>query len=803
MYLQNMYKIPFSILLIIQSIISYAQLPKLEKFEYKKVELLPSNYNTPTIPFSTSGSKTKQIWVVYSDKAENAIYSDKLSTKISSQVAFLDSFFVISVAGDMFELVKYNYSLISVTGRIVSPDKIEYIGWINKSNLLLNEKSFVDTKNQHAYKYVTILNGVSLFPNAVSNIENNKIKAYSTPDLKNMQSLTTIQFNDVVYAYKFYKDKVLIGKTTQFNTKNGSNVILGWVSTSYIQNWGTRLNIEALKPENVDTIYSYLFPAKNLAINFESNSQIAIPLISNTCNLSNPFWNKHPVYNTELINKNNTAYEIIQTGTNITPFDNTNAYVYSLSGAKINHATLCDLSENAGKTNIVFALNIDDDVKEYYTGLIETFQDLDTYFSAPKEGIFTFSFINTADNSFTKIITKDNYYELLPILIDIIKERVQFKKTASAYGILNGLTTASTFFSNHSGENNILLMISTQGDYAAGDNIYKTKFDKIAFEIANTNSKIIMYQPYASTGTGYSNFIPQSKTILKRYAEKSIQYTKALLITKNENANQNNFKSLETGVSNMYCLDYPENANTQGFISFPTAGSKIDKKIASRTLDSLLQQIKFETQFIIEDITKTFNSSSVFNTKRNPYFEKYYNMYGVTPRNLELECKNINFNYFAAGYAIEVSDPHSTKRNFNQSILLNQKEYEELAEQFKSLKIDQLLLNPNETNKKYTQTRINTLFKENVSHSNNTYKNPTLKDFFYEMCGYNSYKKHLLECPISNVFNNTLVSKEDTYLMLSNLKKSFDSYYELKNNPNAQFQSNGILYYWVNENRLP
>jgi hypothetical protein len=803
MYLSNTYKIAFSILLIVQASLAYAQLPKLEKFEYKKVELLPNNYNFPTIPLLPEGSKTKQIWVVYSDKAENAIYSDKLSTKITSQVSFLDSFFVISVAGDMFELVKYNSSLISITGKIVSPDKIEYIGWINKSNLLLNERSFLDGKSLNAYKYVTILNGTTIFPSAMASMENNNIKVYSNPAFKNNQLVTTINFNEVVYVYKFEKDKVLIGKNTQFNTKNGAKNILGWVSINFIQNWGTRLCIEPIKPENADTIYSYLFPTKNLAINFESNTQIALPLVSKTCDLSNPFLNKHPVYNVELTNKNNIAYKLIETGTNLSPFDNSNAYIYSLSGSKIDYNTLCTLSANAKNTNFVFALNIDDDAKEYYTGLIETFQDLETYFSTQKKGTVTFSFINTADDSFTKIITKDNYYELLPTLIDETKVHVQIKKPASPYGILNGLTAATNYFAKHSGENNVLLMISTQGDYAAGDNVYKTKFDKIALDIANTHTRVVMYQPYASTGVGYSNFVSQSKTILKRYADKSIQYTKSISITNNENASQNNFKSIETGASNMYCLDYPNNANTQGFISFPTVGSKIDKKNAARTIDSLLNQINFETTSFLEDINKTFNSSSIFNTKRNTYFEKYYNMYSVVPRNLELECKNINFNYFAKGYSIERYNPHSTKRNYKQSILLNQKEYDELFDIFKSFKIDQLLLNPNEINKAYTQDKINALFNERVNISKNAYDNPSLKNFFFELSGYTSYTKSFDNFTLSNLFSNPLISKDATYQMISQLKKLFDAFYELKNNPNVTFQSNGILYYWVNENKLP
>jgi hypothetical protein len=122
---------------------------------------------------------------------------------------------------------------------------------------------------------------------------------------------------------------------------------------------------------------------------------------------------------------------------------------------------------------------------------------------------------------------------------------------------------------------------------------------------------------------------------------------------------------------------------------------------------------------------------------------------------------------------------------------------------FKSLKIDQLLLNPNEINKAYTQDKINALFNERVNISKNLYDNPSLKNFFYELSGYTSYTKSFGNFTLLDLFNNPLLPKDATYQMISQLKKSFDTFYELKNNPNITFQSNGILYYWVNENKLP
>jgi hypothetical protein len=491
----------------------------------------------------------------------------------------------------MLELIKYNSTMITASGQIINPEKVEYIGWINKSNLLLNERSFVDPISKYPYKYVTLTNGTKLFPTTLSYLNGAFIKIFTDPELENILINQTLNLNEVVYVFKKYKDQVLIGSKYYINTKNTSKSIIGWVHASLIQQWSTRLSIESNHSENIDTIPYYLFPAKNHAINFENNSSPAIPLKSNDCHTIENFWNKNPVYKIESVSKNNKFYMLMETGVIIKPFDNSQAYIYSSNGSKVNYSELCSISQESKKTNIVFALNLGDDVKEYYTSLIETFQELDTYFSIQKSGEYSFSLINTSDNTYTKIITVEKFNLLLPKIIDLIKENVQFKKEASPNGILNGLTTASTYFKTHTSENNIIMLLSSQGDYATGDNSYKAKFDKTIADLSNSNTKAIMFQPYSSSSIGYANFIPQSKSILKKYADKSITHKSSFQISTIEASYSNSFKSVESGKNNVYCLDFPQNACSQGFIIFPTLGSKVDKKIICVTFDSLFCQM--------------------------------------------------------------------------------------------------------------------------------------------------------------------------------------------------------------------
>lgn len=791
------------IAILLSSLATYGQLPNPSQFKNKKVEYMPTTYELPTSPLTISSTKSNQVWIVYSDRNENNVYSDITSSKTTKKVNFLDSFYVIKVSGEMLELIKYNSTLISSSGQIINPEKVEYVGWINKSNLLLNEKSFLDPTSKFPYKYVTLMNGSKLFPTTINYLNGSLIKIFSDPELKNLSANYSLGLNEVVYVFKKHKDQVLIGNKTHINTKTTSKNIIGWVHTSFIQQWSTRLNIEPYQSENTDTVPYYLFPAKNHAINFENNLLTGIPLKSTNCHITEHFWNKHPVYGVESVSKNNKNYMLMETGIIIKPFDNSQAYIYSSNGTKIDYSTLCSISQKTKKTNIVFALNFSDDVKEYYTSLIETFQELDTYFSAQKTGEYSFSIVNTSENAYTKIVTVDKFNLLLPKIIDLIKENVQFKKEASPNGILNGLITASTYFKNHMGESNIIMLLSTQADYATENSLYKTKFDKTIIDLSNSNAKVIMYQPYSSNSIGYTNFIPQSKNILKKYADKSISNKNSLQISSVETSYSNNFKSIESGKTNIYCLDFPQNASSQGFIIFPTIGSKVDKKVISTTFDSLFYQIKYDTEYTINNIQSTFNSSSVFNTKTNSYFERYYNMFNMLPRNLELECKNINFDYFAQGYTISPYEPLSSKRFYKQNLLLSEEEYLQLCSLFKSLRVDALLIEPTDANKQITENTFKIEMNKRLAISGRRYAQATIKDFFFETCGYYTYTPLLNKCPVNYMFNSTDITKDDYFLMFTRLKKSFDAFYQIQENPNCYFYSNGVKYYWINETLLP
>jgi hypothetical protein len=175
----------------------------------------------------------------------------------------------------------------------------------------------------------------------------------------------------------------------------------------------------------------------------------------------------------------------------------------------------------------------------------------------------------------------------------------------------------------------------------------------------------------------------------------------------------------------------------------------------------------------------------------------------MLPRNLELECKNINFDYFALGYTISPYEPSTPTKFYKQNLLLTEEEYQQLCSLFKSLRIDVLLIEPTEINKQITENIFKIEFNKRMAVTGKKYAQPTIKDFFFETCGYYTSTPLLNKCAINYMFNSISITKDEYFIMLTRLKKSFDSFYQIQENPNYSFYSNSTKYYWINETLLP
>ncbi|HTF81164.1 MAG TPA: type VI secretion system protein TssR domain-containing protein, partial [Cytophagales bacterium] len=344
---------------------AYAQAPKLSAGKVRKVEKKPYAYDSPTNPLSSNLLPLEKPWIVYSDRNDNLLYSDSKLSNAISKVQFLDSFYVSNISGDAFEVIKYDPTNVKYPNTIISPDKVQPLGWIDRNRLVLSDNSFLDASTKRSVKYVTMLKGAKLFEQVKKYADGNRIKVYSDPELTSAIEGSEVLFDQIVFVYRQYKDRVLLGKTNSFSPKDANKRVIGWVHSSFVQSWGARLSIE---PDN-DTpkliAQTVLYATKDQAHKFKINEGQGFPMLRKGCDVNEHLWGKSPVFDIEYHSDIYGKYKVIKSGIVLNPFDRSQSYIYNVNGTKLPYNRLCDMIEKSKNVNIVFAVNMDNDTKEY------------------------------------------------------------------------------------------------------------------------------------------------------------------------------------------------------------------------------------------------------------------------------------------------------------------------------------------------------------------------------------------------------------------------------------------------------
>ncbi|WMJ71891.1 type VI secretion system protein TssR [Cytophagaceae bacterium ABcell3] len=775
------------------------QSPTVAPRKIKSVEKKPQSYEYPTEkPASKNNKEIEKPWVVYSARSNNITYTDKSLSSPLAKVQFLDSFYVAKETDVALELIKYNPSNLTSINKINSEDNVEYIGWVSRANLLLNDKSFLDASSLRPTKYVTVLNGSEIFSSLKSYSNGDKIKLYSDPELVRELPKKTCLFNEIVYVYKNHEGRSLIGKQASFQTGSAGAVMLGWIPSDFIASWGIGLCVEPHSVEE-DTIHQFLFPSTKHAYNFSTQQSSAVPLQKGACGY-NPPWPGLPVFGTSRMTIQNRPYNVLHTGTVLNAFENSNAYIFNIKGNKIHYSDLCNMINNRAKTNIVFALNSGEDTRAYLPIFLNTLQELDTYLKSNMDGEnFRYGFYDCSKPGNNQKQFHTSFSKILPELTSVSKNSVEFKRQASASGIMDGLNGIADYFTGHEEETNIVVMISTKGDDGYIENSYKTR--KLAETLASKNVRLMFYQPYSSSEDKYEAFISQSKSLLVKTAEKADPAKEELMVGNIRQRNYpNSFRSIETGASNLYCLDYPENSNHQGFLVFPTVGNKTDADYLLRAFDNLISQIKSENNQVIESVSKVFNSPGVFNSKPNAIFTSYFGGNNSLPANMENKFRNINHNFFAKGVAIYPSD---TIKYFKQSLLLSEEEYLDMLITFKSMRLDLLSNNLSAANQKTCyNSMVKTMKKTLPGNKDDFYNNLKLSTFIYKAFGYSSTNTSLKSLKPSHLASAS-IPKHQFKKVFEELNARLDKFYAIHNNEQFIHRSNGVTYYKITEDYLP
>jgi hypothetical protein len=764
------------------------------KTKVKTVKKLPVMYAYPVDSVTyINGATIEKPWIVYSDRNNNVTYTDSKIRTVFKTTRFLESFYVINETSDLVEIVKYAPDMLESITKVKAPSKVQYYGWIQKTKVLLSPKSYVESVDKRPMKWVTMLNGKNVIDKIKNYTEGEYIKLFDGPELQTSLN-NSIYFNELVYVYKVYGTKVLIGKQTHFTPENSTDIILGWVPSNFVQSWGQRLCIEPLNDQGGQSSTPMIYTNKESALTGNSSATrftIDHPSCEKEFN-----WKKYPVFKIEEVNKNKIPYKLFYTGAITSTFDKSESFIYNVNGAKLNYSKLCDISKSNKNVNVVIAINAGSDTREYLYALTNTVQELSAFFNTDKNNWhYHFAAVDCSVNSSRTEFT-DQYSSIVPTLIGIAQKSVEGKNNFVNNGIGNGLTNAAALFKGHEDELNIILVISSKADSDT-----RLLRESLYSDLGSKNVRLVFIQPYCGTSTNYTDLIEQGGSIIENTANKIATFKRNKLATNLYTSDRFKYKMLALDENNVSYLDFPTNASTQGFIVFPTMNNKIEGKSVSIALDSLLLQIDKDNKMMITSLQHVFNSSSSFNNSVNKTFVEYYKTQDALPDDLGLALNNIDYNYFIPGYT---ACPE-TMKPFKVSLLLSIEEYEDIYNMFKGLKLDQL----NDQYDLKGRTLVYQEFSRLLTNYNKEHYisipiyNLSFSDYFYKLFGFYSDNELLNKYKVYDLNSPNIINKDDLKTIIDHLNKRINSFYKLRGDTRTMFVSNGNQYYWVSEDYLP
>lgn len=757
----------------------------------KAVKKLPVLYAYPVDSAITIvASPVEKPWIVYSDRNNNVSYTDsKIRTTLKS-IGFLESFYVTNETDELVEIIKYEPDMLEASMKLKSPSKAQYYGWIQKNKLLLSQKSFVEVSDKRPLKWVTMLHGKNFIEKIRNHTEADKLKLYDAPDLKNTRP-SSLLFDEIVYVYKTYGDNVLIGKQANFNPDNSKEVILGWVPSSFVQSWGQRMCLEPLASQSSPPL---VYPSREWAIS-GSNTAAGVPIDPPPCEKVYN-WKKHPVFKIEKVDKNKNL-RLFHTGAITSVFDKSNSSVVNLNGAKLHHTRLCEIAKSSKNVNVIIALNLGSDIREYYYDLTSVLQGFSSSFDPDKSDLqYRFAAIDCS-NSTAKAEFKNRYSDILSDMIEMTKKTMESTKTGGvANGITNGLTAANNLLKGHEEETNIIIIFSSKVD--ADTRLKESLYN----ELATKGVRLVLAQSYAVADESYTELHPFYLSILDLLSNKTSVAKRNKLAT-TVYSSERNIVTMASGVSNtsVQFLDFPNHAGTQGFLVIPTINSKLEGSTLKMSMDTLMTQIRKDNEMTQLSLQRAFNNFTATNTTVNKTFSNYYKTQDSLPANLTFALNNVDYNYFINGYT---ACPASIKP-FKLNLLLSTDEYEDIYNKFKSLKLDQI----NDQYDLKGRTLVYSAFSKILNDYNAEHYTSiqihllSFSDYFQRLFGFYSDDELLNNYKVYDLNSPNIINKDDLKKMITHMNNRINAFYKLRGDIRTMFVSNGVSYYWISEDYLP
>lgn len=822
----------------IASIVIFSSCSPVNKFtRFKK---LPREYSLNYCGENIKAPVTdynKEIWIVFSDRDANPTYQSPGGKVKLKEASFGEPFLVIKEKGEYLRLVKYDPEIVdnSLTKtKIKNKDKAQYYGWINKANLVLSKQSITDISTGFKNKAVSIISDTTALIQSKVFIKNDSIQVFKDEGLTKENG--KMPFYEFLYILKTSADhkKSLVARKVTISPEKPEIQIIGWVHSSLVKNIGQRLYVDIKSVPQSDLMFRKLngLPDDLLSVTHETfYESLRFSQKKNTFKYA-------PVISYKQTSNHDVLFK---TGIPAHVLDPNSYYVLNVNGDKVNYSTFKNWEKELRKLNIVFVFEGKRQVINSFPKIVNVIQNLQPLFEDEND-IFQYKFgsiLAFQGNGggvlapLIKTVGLTNSYSDLLNALDVEANNMSKYNPLPMKDTWSGLRKAVDMVSNPNkkDETSLLVVIGESGDSERVDTTLMNR-------VADANCRVLGFQLYGEESNTGNNFVLQMSDLIKYYADRESMTKREKIVYADQITPSNDYRESS---KNIYALDFPKNSMTQGWVLFPEKNVDLPLNSLSASIDTLISEVKFDNNNLINSLDKAFNSIAKYRAEYNPLWLQYNQLDRASlSKSINIDAESPM--WYLPSRTLVFSD--SIQQNMKFNLLLSETELNNLIEFMKNLYAnevdykyvgeahkarkrcncpdDDLLLQkpaisidprtgmPEYKNTKKVRSKLSKLYIDELTycklckHTTGEIKNFTLSEALFKITGCPSTSPKLTRYTISNIKQKEYLSDKDLDLLITYFKEKKEVLEGLLTAKKIEkFESNGETYYWLNQQLLP
>lgn len=735
--------------------------------------------------------KTNSSWIAFSDRDKNMPFYKKDKNQSQKEIKYLEPLMVVQYSQNKKKVKVAEYNADALMKKVPSKSVKTY-GWLPEENLLLWDTAISDKSTGFILKAAVVPNNTDVVKNTNSYIKNDSAVVYSSPSFSTAIE-KKIPIGQLVYIYKKSSDNkaYMIGKTPSITVDDAKNNIYGWISANMISTWGQKSAIKFSKEtdiENATATGIYVTEAKN-------SSDLPIVSLADASQREE-ITNIFPVSTDP--NKKNTKYF-----TNA--FDYSPNYIFNVIGDKLPFTRYKEITRKSKNLNIVFALNISAENRQYSSIANSIIQDVQlkiknlAYYKNVRYGVVLYKNNSCGPNVETSTLTSD-YTTLFKFIEDKITsmrcEGVGGQPVNEALGEAGKLLSESAM-----DETNLVVLVGSSSN-ATSNNPSTIRL------LSKAKAKIISYQTISRPQDIYSNFVLLAENTISSTAANITELNKEKIADQSMILNKNNF-NLVGNDNGFYSLNYPKNSMTQGFSIFPKKREENSNAFLVKAMDSLLTQVTGENKIIEKSLTKYFKNVDGPGSNKTLLSGRYRFMFPEAPSPIPVIFSSALITYDTPTLASGIleNDMKTLNPGLQKGILVSELEYEELKDLYNTIYMEttpeSISFDQGAAVNKYIKILKNNNKTIDKLKTSELLKQPMCFSVAKSTGFDNSNEEIMNKFILKGWKKDKVVGKKIVQDYFKNYKVLANRLLENKNNPKIKIVQNGSTFYWLSNYFMP